>query len=131
MTTSSPGLDAKLDRYRVIAVTQIGDMILKATLLQRPVPARSVRALTHINVDTTALFEIDIVEIEGRRDGEEKIRGFKGRIATIEFKTQEEILPEDDLPIVAKETNSYQLLRRSPRWELVANALQLTCRLCQ
>ena len=52
-------------------------MILKGALLQRPVPARSVRALTHINVNTTALFEIDKVEIEGRCDGEEKIRGLK------------------------------------------------------
>ena len=78
-------------------------MILKGALLQRRVPAGSVRALTHINVDTTALFEIEIVEIEGRRDSEEKIRGLKSRIATIEFKTQEEILPEDDLLGVAEE----------------------------
>ena len=57
-------------------------MILKGALLQRRVPAGSVRTLTHINVDATTLFEIDIIEIESRRDGEEKIRGFKGRIAT-------------------------------------------------
>ena len=93
MTLSSHNVQKYCARERMTsngtsaAVTQIGDMILKRTLLQRCIPARSVRALTHINVDTTALFEINIVEIDSRRDGEEKIRGFKGRIATIEFKT--------------------------------------------
>ena len=87
------GLDTYLDRYGIIAVTQIGDMILKRALLQRRIPTGSVRPLLHINVNAATLLEVDIIEIEGWRDGEEKIRGFKGGIATIEFKTQEEVFP--------------------------------------
>ena len=87
--------------------------------MQRRVPAGSVRTLTHINIDATTLFEIDVIEIESRRDGEEKIRGFKGRIATIEFKTQEEVLPKDDLPIVAEETKAIGIFGAHPagNWE--------------
>src|SRR5204863_232187 len=79
------------------AVTQIGDVILKRALLQRPITTGSVRPPPHINIDATTLFEIDVTEIEVRRDGEEPIRGLTGGIAMIELKTQEALLPEDDL----------------------------------
>src|SRR2546428_8907680 len=94
-------------------------MILQGALLQRPIHAGPVRALPHINIDATAFLEIDIIEIEGRRDGEEPLRGFKGGIAMIEFKTQEEILPEDELPIAAEETNTISVSGAHPTggWE--------------
>src|SRR5207248_11780066 len=96
-----------------------GNMILKRALLQRPIPTGSVRPPPHINIDATALLEIDIIEIEVRRDGEEPIRGFKGGIAMIEFKTQEEILPEDELPIATEEPNTISVRGAHPAggWE--------------
>src|SRR5262249_52601689 len=108
------GLDTYFDRYRVIAVTQVGNMILKGAFLQRRVPARSVRTLTHINIDAAAFLEIDIIVIESRRDGQKPIRGFKGGIAMIEFKTQQEVLSKDELPIAAEETNTISVRSAYP-----------------
>ena len=75
----------------------------------------------------TALFEIDIIEIERWRDGEEPLRGFKGCIAMIEFKTQQEIFPKDESADYRRRNQNYQRWRHSPRWELGAYALQLRC----
>src|SRR5438552_2651773 len=94
-------------------------MVLKRTLLQRAIPTGPVCTLTHINVDTAAFFEINIIKIDVRRDGKEPVGGFKGRIAMIEFKTQQEILPEDELPIAAEETKLVEVRGAHPTgsWE--------------
>src|SRR5262249_16431251 len=112
-------LDTYFDGYGVIAVAQIGDMILKGAFLQGTIHTSPIRPLTYINIDAAALFKIDIIEIDVRRDGEKPIGGFKGGIAMIEFKTQEEVLPEDELPVAAEETNTISVRGAHPtgRWE--------------
>jgi hypothetical protein len=81
-------------------------MILKRALLQSPIPTGPVCPLAHINIDDAALLEIHIIKIEHRCESEEPIRGFKGSIAMIEFKTQEEILLEEELLVAAEETKT-------------------------
>src|SRR5215510_12709136 len=94
-------------------------MILQEPLLQRRVSARPVRTLAHINIDDAALLEIHIIKIEHRCESEEPIRGFKGGIAMIEFKTQEEILLEEELPVAAEETKTIGVRGAHPTggWE--------------
>ena len=62
-------------------------MVLKRALLQGPISVGPRRPLAHININTAALVELDIIAIEVWRNGEEPIRGFKDSIAMIEFKT--------------------------------------------
>jgi hypothetical protein len=86
----------------------------KGSLLQRHVPAGSVRAPAHIWVDETAIWEVDTIEVEVRRDGEEPIRGLKGGISMIEFKTQQEIFPQDELPLATKEAKTIRAFGTHP-----------------
>src|SRR5882762_5234006 len=89
-------------------------MILKGSLLQRHVAAEPVGAAAYIRVDETALWKIDIIGIESRRDGEEPLWGLKGRVAMIEFKTQQEIFPKNGLLITAKEVKTTRAFGTDP-----------------
>jgi hypothetical protein len=59
------------------------------------------------------------MEIEVWRDGEGPIKGFKGGIAMIEFKTQQEILPEDELQRATEEVQTIEVGSAHPTggWE--------------
>jgi hypothetical protein len=65
-------------------------------------------------VHDTTLLDIEVVEVKDRCEGQQPIEGPEGRIPFKELEAQQEILPDKELVIAAKEPGAVRTLGTHP-----------------
>ncbi|NJN14731.1 MAG: hypothetical protein HC813_03740 [Planctomycetes bacterium] len=91
------GLDPHRDREEVVVGGEIHEVLLEEGLLEADVAIPALGPLAHVDVDGVVLLDVEVADVEHRREPEDEVGGLEGGVPLLEFEGEEQVLVQEEL----------------------------------